>query len=166
MAGQIGETGNTNVTSSTNFMFILSEPDLRNLEFRVQSFSGLGLTISETMEYYQSLQVVRPGDSMIWNELQLEILLDQELNIFKQLYEYLQQLKGWEENTINRNVNRTTGTLFTTDNRNHFSKKFIFHKAWIKSFTDLSFNSMDTSPVPLTTNISVSYEYYSIEEPE
>ncbi len=166
MAERLDDMGDVNITTSTNFIFKLSDPELKNLEFRVQSFAGLGLTISETMEYYGSQQIVRPGDSMIWNELQLEVLLDQQLNIFEQLYNYLQQMKDWENNTLNRNINNTTGVLYTTDNRNHFSKKFIFHQAWIKSFTDLSFNSMDTSPIPLTTTLAISYQYYSIEDAE
>lgn len=155
---------NISPSTSTNFVFLLSSNDLKELEFRVQSFSGLGITLGENTRYWQSLQVVRPGDSMVFNEITLTTMLDEELDILEDLYEYMFRIKDFENNTLDKDD--WTGTLFISTNRNNYSKKFVFYDCWIKSFSDISFNSNDTAATVLTTDLTVSFSYYKIEDAE
>ena len=153
-----------NITSSPNFIFLLSSGDLKNLEFRVQSFSGLGMTLGDNIRAWNGLTITRPGDSITFNELTLSILLDEELNIIEDLYNYLFRIRNFEENTLN--TDDWTGTLFVSTNRNNYTKKFIFNECWIKAFTDIPFTSAELSVNPLTTDITINFSHYTIEDTE
>jgi len=150
-----------NTLYAPNFTFLLSSNKLKNLEFRVQSFTALGITLDEYVRYWNSVQITRPGDTMTFNEASMTILLDEELTILEDLYDYLFRIKDFVENELDDDD--WTGTLITATNRNNFNKKFIFKNCWIKSFNDITFTSTETSNTPLTTDISIVYSHYTIE---
>lgn len=153
---------NTNTISAPNYIFLLSSNKLKELEFRVQSFSGLGISLGENVRYWQSLTIVRPGDTMVFNEMNLTILVDENLSIINDLYDYLFRIKDYDENTLSSED--WTGTLIVSNNRNNTTKKFTFKDCWIKSFTDLEFTSTESSNTPLTTSITVTFSHYTITD--
>lgn len=155
---------NTNTLSAQNFIFLLSSNKLKDVEFRVQSFSGLGISLGENVRYWNSLQFTAPGDSMIFNDLTLSVLVDENMNVIETLYDYVFRIKDFTGNELS--TDEWTGTLFTSDNRNNYSKKFTFNDCWIKSFSDLAFSSVETSADPLTIDLTVAYSYYTIADTE
>lgn len=155
---------NINTGASGNFLFTLSNNNLKEIDFRVQSFSGLGINLGETVRHWQSLQVTRPGDSMTFNDATLQILVDEELVVIEDLYNYMFLIKNFVTNEIS--TEDWTGTLHIASNRNNFLKRFVFNQCWIKSFDDLSLSTNDTAATPLTTGIVISFDYYTIEDAE
>ncbi len=155
---------NTNTINASNFVFLLSSNKLKNLEFRLQSFTGLGINLGEVVRYWNSLNHTVPGDSMIFNDLTLTALVDEDMIIIEDLYDYMFRIKDFDNNDLN--IEEWTGTLFTSTNKNNYSKRFIFYNCWIKSFSDLNFSTTATDSEPLTVDLTVNYTYYIIKDPE
>ncbi len=153
---------NVNITNQTNFIFTL-DLSTKQLQFGVQEFSGMGMSISEINEAWMSKQSSRPGDSLTWNPVSITVIVDEEFKAFQEAYDFLQSMKSEPENTIDWNRN-FTGHLYATTNRSNFKKKFILHDCWISSFSDLDFSATTEDSTPMTLTLEVQYSWYEIKD--
>lgn len=153
---------NTNVTHSANFRFIMSN-QIEEVEFYIQEFNGLGMSLQETNpQAYMGQLIKRPGDTITFNDLQLQVLVDEEYDIVEQLYNWIERTRGISENILDWNYN-FTGVLFLKTNRNNIQKKIIFSDCWIRDMGDLIFQANQQDASPIIVPVTIVYNYYKIE---
>ena len=151
---------NVNLNQVANFIFTLTNKTSQ-VEFFVQEFSGLGISFNSIEQYYQGIMVKRPGDSLTFTDINLQVLVDEDLTVLTELYDYAKAMKDITTNDIDWDY-MFTGNLYGTSNRNWFNKRFEFKNCWIREFSDLSFQSTQTENTPLIVPVTISCDYYEI----
>lgn len=152
----------SNLTYGANYYFLLGSPmdGLREIEFHVQSFSGIGLLLNEMELPYLSLVSKYPGDRLTWNPLQLEVLIDQEYAVLQQLYNYITTLHNPNLNVLD--MANFQSELHLTTNKNNPHKVIKFHNSWISSYSDIQETVNLTENNPLLMTVEVQYDWYEI----
>lgn len=154
---------NVNPASSNSFRFVLTN-EIKQIEFFVQSFTGLGLSLTENMQSYSSQTTKRPGDTLVYSNVSLQVLLDEDFSVFTEAYNFLMSLKNLD-NEIDWNHN-FTGHLFLYTNRNHLKKKFVLSECWISSIGDLTLSSTYAEHTAIILPLEIAYDFYTFEDCE
>ncbi len=153
---------NINLTHGANYYFLMGSPGdgLTQLEFHVQSFSGIGLMLNEVEMPWVSLQAKFPGDKLTWNPLNLEVLIDQNYTVLQELYDYLTILHNPDLNTLN--PANFQSELHLTNNKNNAHKVIRFYNSWITSYSDIQETVNLVENMPLVVTVEVNYDWYKI----
>ena len=150
-----------NQFSANNFKFAISQPGYENVEFQIQEFSGLGITINVQEQYHMSETLRRPGDNANYNELSLSIIIDDKLYALEQLHTYINWVKNTENNTLTEEP-FFTGLLTLYDLKNTSFFEFTLENCFFSAFADLNFTTSTTENQNLIMSATVSYDYYKV----
>ena len=151
---------NVNISQVANFTFTMINP-LKTIEFYIQEFSGLGVSLNTIEQPYQGITAKRAGATLTYNEIQLTVLLDEEMQAFEEAYNYMLATSNVETNEIDWQ-HTFTGILKPTNNKNWFIKKFELMDCWISSISDLNFSTNQTENAPITIPITIMFDYYTM----
>lgn len=153
---------NVNLTHNANYYFVMGalNNNVKQIEFHVQSFSGIGLLLNEIEMPYMSLQMKRPGDRLTWNPLTLEVIIDQNYEVLQELYNYLTTLHDPDANILD--TADFNSELILTNNKNNPHKVIQFQNSWISSYSDIQLSVNQTEAVPFLLTVEVQYDWYRI----
>lgn len=158
---------NPNVTQASNFLFVMSN-ETKHIQFFVQEFSGLGISFNEVdNQTYMGQRIKRPGDLLTFNDITLTVIIDEDLDVLEEAYNFMAAggLKDVVTNELNWN-NLFTGFLHLSTNRNNFKKTIKFDNCWIRELGDLNFQSTQGEVSPMITSIIIAFDAYTIENVE
>ena len=155
---------NPNISQAANFLFVMSN-DIKHLQFFVQEFSGLGISFSEVdNQTYFGQRIKRAGDVLTFNDISLTVMVDEDLNILEDAYNFMAKgLKNVEKNEINWN-NIFTGVLHLSTNRNNYHKTITFENCWIRELGDINFSTTQGEVSPITTQVTIAFDAYDITD--
>lgn len=153
---------NINLTHGANYYFVMGalSDSIKEIEFHVQSFSGVGLLLNEIEMPYMSLQAKYPGDRLTWNPLQLEVIIDQEYKVLQELYDYLTTLHDPDYNFLA--TADFNSELHLTNNKNNLHKVIQFQNSWISSYSDIQLTVNQAEAMPSLLTVEVQYDWYRI----
>lgn len=155
---------NTNVTQSSNFIFSLTSNKLKQLDFYVTEFTGLGLSFTEvTPNAYMGQIIKRPGDTITFNDITLQVVVDEDYEVLQEIYDSIMSVKNIAENTIDWNQT-FGGILYAASNRNNFKKKIEFTNCWIKDVGDLILTTTQTTADPVILTVTLAFDSYEISD--
>ena len=86
-------TTNINFLQSTQFKVIIDRKKFGNLEFFAQAFQHPGVTVtSAPMAYKRIATVGLPGDTLTIDELGFEVIVDENMNSYIEMYNWAKEL--------------------------------------------------------------------------
>lgn len=141
--------------------FIIHFKDSRNLEIMATGANIPGLSIGELNIGRTVIRDLRNGDSLTFNDLVVTALLDEKLNVFKEVYNYIILAANPDTADITVEEPIFDSTLLLTTNKNNIQHKIIFYNCFFKSIGDVPLNSTSTDEgEAITVDITMGYSYY------
>ena len=152
---------NTNLFKSCNFRITLNTE--KQIELMVQEVNLPGYSIGQLENRWQSMVDKRPGDSMEFNDLTLTILVDEQLEIYKEIYKSLVYSHNPVTNTLQITKQIFDGYLFLLTNKNNLQHMIHFYDCWIKSLDDIQLSHSTSEDEQLVLTMTIAYNYYMFE---
>ena len=144
----------TNFTQGRSF---LTFPKIQDTVFYLQSFTIPGFSISTAEQKTPLQNVPIPGDKIVYNTFSCKFLVDERLDVFAKLYQWI-----YDNNTRNETCDFTLH--FYNNTIKKFVKQFVFTGGWITQENDINIDfSMDNTE-PLQLNVQFNYAYYEIKD--
>ena len=171
---------NKSILNKNNFRLLVDK--VPNVEYYVRSVNIPGLTFSETEQAAGvGLNAFFPGDKVSFETLDVNILVDEDLENFKEIYDWMDKIVpvhdpsafGTYTDTavtgtnqlasIDNDLNQYSDiTLVTNTNKNVPNRFFRFKDAFPISLSGLELESgADAEPVIAT--VSFRFTYYEIK---
>jgi hypothetical protein len=152
---------NINLFKSCNFKIALKSE--KQIELMVQEVNLPGYTIGQIETRWQSMSDKRPGDSIEFNDLMLTVLIDEDLEIYKEIYNNLILQHNPLTNTLECSKQLFDGYLFLLTNKNNLQHKVHFYNCWIKSLDDVQLSHATSEDEQLIVTLNISYNFYMFE---
>lgn len=149
------------VAKQSNYRIVLK--DRKELEFWVQETNLPGFGYGEIAMNWNQNQRKLPGDSINWNQLTLQVLCDEDLKAFMDVYDLVTQIRGPESSIVDVETPVFDAVLFITTNKNNVLWKVTFHNAWIANVGDLQFSNTTSDDDPIIFTVDLNYDYYTPE---
>jgi hypothetical protein len=147
---------------SSSFRIVLEKPEAA-IEFFVQEAILPGWQIGELNVAWMAQNQQRPGDEIVWNQLNMTVLCDEALEAWKACHRYCLRIKNPETGELGGPEETFDGKLIILTNKNNLSHEITFHDAWIQNVSDLQFSNTTSEDEPMTFTMDIQYDYYTIE---
>jgi hypothetical protein len=145
----------------SNFKILLR--DQRHMEFFCQEAGIPGYNLGNIDVGYQSMKDKRPGDSIDFEDLTLTIICDEDLNAFKEVYNYLKLAHHPVTNALEVQQEMFDAYLLLTTNKNNVQHKLHFVDAWIQSVGAIQLQTISSEDNNITFPVTIRYNYYLFE---
>jgi len=167
-------TTNINFLQSTQFKVIIDRKKFGNLEFFAQAFQHPGVTVtSAPMAYKRIATVGLPGDTLTIDELGFEIIVDEGMNSYIEMYNWAKSqtedrrgLSG--NNPLYRDIPSATDTneaditVLLMTNSNNVVRTIKYVDCVPTSLSGLNFSATVGEPSQVTFQASFRTEYFII----
>jgi hypothetical protein len=167
-------TTNINFLQSTQFKVIIDRKKFGNLEFFAQAFQHPGVTVtSAPMAYKRIATVGLPGDTLTIDELGFEIIVDEGMNSYIEMYNWAKSqtedrrgLSG--NNPLYRDIPSATDTneaditVLLMTNSNNVVRTIKYIDCVPTSLSGLNFSATVGEPSQVTFQASFRTEYFII----
>ena len=160
---------NINYLQSTQFKVIIDRKQFANLEFFAQSFSHPGVTLtSAPMPYKRIASIGLPGDTLTIDELQLQIIVDENMQSYIEMYNWAELLTQ-ERTNLGPDVvpipvisHEADISVLLMTNSNKLVKTIRYIDCVPTGIGNLNFASSTNEPQMVTFNASFRSEYFVI----
>ncbi|MBR9682143.1 MAG: hypothetical protein GOV02_00530 [Candidatus Aenigmarchaeota archaeon] len=127
-----------------------------------QSIDIEAITLAEVQAYNPVLDLKIHGEKMVYSNLDVSFLIDENYDVFTEIYNFTNVAVGPYSVENTRNENYTDIVIDVYDNNSsNIVRKFIFEDCWINTIGNLSFDST-AADTPLSTATFV-YQSFRIE---
>jgi len=170
---------NKSILNKNNFRLLIDR--IPTVEYYVQTVNIPGLTMNETiMSSRIGLDGYFPGDKIIFDTLDITFLVDEDLENFKEMYDWMDaivpvkdtsaysNLVGGTSTSTNVTANKAAGmeqysdiTLVMNTNKNIPNKYFRFHDCFPLTLGALELQS-GADAEPVTSSVTFRFSYYDI----
>jgi hypothetical protein len=163
-------TKNINFLQPSNFQISIDRKRYGNLTYFAQSINHPGATVNAvTMPVPRISSLSIAGDTISIDELSMDILVDEDMNSYVEMYEWL--LNSVNKNYIKPHDRADTDvyipeadiTLMIMTSHNNVAKKITYIDCVPTSIGTLSMQSTLTEPQPLTFPITFKTSYFEIK---
>lgn len=162
-------TQNINYLQPTSFKLSIDRTNYPNLEFFVQNFTHPGLMMPASEMPIRRLQSIPyPGESLTINELSATILLDEDMESYSEMYNWIRRIQVTDMNG-NQNTQRGNTanphadiTLSILSSHNNLSKQVRYVDAIPTSLGDISFEATATGTEFITFIASFRFSYFEL----
>ena len=164
-------TSNINLFQPTGFRVIIDRKNYANLEFFVQSVTHPGATNAALETPYKRISgVPMPGGTMTYGELTLEVLLDEDMNSYVEMYNWMLRLVNTEQVAVRDNfAGKTSSTPTYADihitaltSHNNANKTFKYIDCVPVAVGDIRFEAQNQSVEYVTFPASFRFSYFDI----
>lgn len=164
-------TDNINLFQPTGFKLIINRKNYPNLEFFAQSVSHPGVNLNAAeVPFSRISSVPMPGDTLTFGELNANILLDEDLNGYQEMYNWMVRLVNEKhvsayDATVTEGIEPTFNdiTVLALTSHNNTNKKIRYVDATPSSMGDIQFEASNSGVEYLTFPISFRFSYFVIE---
>jgi len=162
-------TSNINYLQPTSFKLSIDRTNYPNLEFFVQNFTHPGLMMpASEMPIRRMQSIPYPGESLTINELSATILLDENMESYSEMYNWIRRIQVAD---MDGNKTRQRGgaanphadiTLSILSSHNNLSKQVRYLDAIPTSLGDISFEATATGTEFITFQASFRFSYFEL----
>lgn len=163
-------TSNINFLQSNQFKIIIDRKQYANIEFFAQSISHPGVVFtSPAMAYKRIASVGLPGDTLTLDELQMEIIVDEEMKSYTEMYNWIELLTEDRSNLSPAVVpipvisHEADIRLMILNSSNQVVKTIQYIDCVPTGIGNISFASTTGEPSMVTFNASFRTEYFNIK---
>lgn len=140
--------------------FNIQFKDSYTLELMAVGANIPGLTLGELNISRPVIRDLRNGDSLSYDDLEVEILTDEELKAFKEIYDYIYKASNPDTADIDVVEPIFDSTLFLTTNKNNIQHKINFYNCFFKGISGIQLTSQSSEEEQVTFTITLGYSYY------
>ena len=147
-----------NFTHTSNFFFgttLFGEETLYN----IQTCNLPGMNFSHIQVSKRSVMGNIQGDTIVYNDLSIGIIVDEELKVWKDIVGTLQKMREPEYSTAEQ-IERISWLEIHDDNSNKVLK-IELTGSMIDSLGDLDFNTTGEDDI-IVLPVNIKYDYYKI----
>lgn len=163
-------TDNINLFQPTGFKVNIDRKNYPNLEFFAQSVQhpGVSMTPAE-VSYPRVRSIPYPGDGLSFGELSVILLLDEDLNSYIEIYNWMIRMvkepyvSGEKALMEDKLASVTDVTVTALTSHNNPNKKIVYKDAMPTQLGDIEFQAANASVDYLTVPISFRYSYFEIK---
>jgi hypothetical protein len=152
----VTENKNFLVTSNGFRMVFARAP---NVAYFLQTFSVPTVSVNETPVARGKQIAYFPGDFIQFEPLTVTMLVAEDMNNFKEIYDWLYR---------NINANHMTDkfddlTIYILNSKNNVNKTLVFKNAFPTSMSNINFTVTDADVVYATVDITFRYDEFTFE---
>ncbi len=163
------QPSNYNVLRNGNFQFAIKK--LPNVSFFSQRANIPGIMLPSALEDTPLTTVKKAGDHIIWEELVIEFMIDENLTNLLEIFNWIQGLGFPEDSSQYRTLSEATFGLGTYSdasllicNSNMIPKfEVYFSRVHPIALSSVELTTMDSDPQPLRAIATFDYDYYTIK---
>jgi hypothetical protein len=148
-----------NFTHNSNFIFTTNLFNDENVSYYIQEANLPGLSFSHIQVSRQSTSMNFQADTLTYNDLTLNFIIDEELSVWKNIVSKMQKMRdvySGEGELIEK-----SGYLEIHDDNSNIILKVEFINLIIESIDDMQY-STNTEDEIITCSINLKYDYYNI----
>lgn len=162
-------TTNINYLQPTSFKLVLDRTNYPNLEFFCQNVTHPGMLMTAVEVPYQKIQGVPfAGDTLTFNELSANIILDEDMQGYTEMYSWIRRILDTPTRTP---IQRTASiiptyadiTLHILSSHNNTTKQIQYRECVPTSLGDIQFESTSTGDTFITFNASFRFSYFELK---
>lgn len=149
-----------NFTHNSNFIFgtnLFGE----ETTYAIQECTLPGVTFSHIDIGRQSVMGHMQGDTLVYNDLSISIIIDEELKTWKEIVQSMQQMRNPVDG--NGKIIEKMGWLEIHDDNTNKILKLDFVGMMLESIDDLQYSTNSEDEI-ITCSIGLKYDYYTIEQ--
>lgn len=164
-------TENFNYLQPTSFKLVIDRRNYPNLEFFCQNVTHPGMLMNSVeVPFRRVAGVPFPGDTLTFNELNTNIILDEDLTSYNEMFSWIRRLlqtnmgKGGRGN-IQSDVDAPTYsdiTLSILSSHNNLTKQVRYIDCIPTSLGDIQFQSTSGGSDFITFNASFRFNYFEL----
>jgi len=162
-------TKNFNYLQPTSFKLVLDRANYPNLEFFCQSVTHPGMLMTAAELPFRKIQAVPfPGDTLTFNELSANIILDEDMQGYTEMFKWIRRLLDTpHRNTLDRTANIPASyadiVLHILSSHNNSTKHIQYKDCVPTSLGDIQFESTSTGDTFITFNASFRFSYFELK---
>lgn len=149
-------TSQTTNALVSNFYCIFKR-DMDIIQFNLKSVSLPDITFGVVEVPWMSLRMKEPGESLTFDPLQFEVIMDKDFEVYTQLYDDLILGANPVTGVLQPAKKKFTLSVVITSNKNNPILKFVFYDAFITTFGSMT---MDLTSEMIVMPITAEYKYF------
>jgi len=163
-------TNNINYLQPTSFKITIDRKNFPNLEFFCQDFTHPGMIMNAVEQPFRKLASIPfVGDKLTFNELLANIILDENMNAYDEMYSWMRRnLDTNEVSQLNADLAANTPptlsdiTLSILSSHNNTTKKVRYIDCMPVALTDIQFQSTSAGTEFITFGASFRFSYFEL----
>ena len=161
-------TQNFNYLQPTSFKLTIDRKNYPNLEFFCQSFTHPGMIMNSVELPYQRITSVPfIGDKLTFNEMQANILLDEDMKSYDEMYSWMRRNLDIENVVPTQRTNSQPPamsdiTLSILSSHNNTTKTIKYIDSIPVSLTDIQFESTAGGETFISFGASFRFTYFEL----
>jgi hypothetical protein len=163
-------TSNINYLQPTSFKITIDRKNFPNLEFFCQDFTHPGMIMNAVEQPFRKLASIPfVGDKLTFNELLANIILDENMNAYDEMYQWMRRnLDTNEVSQLNADLAANTPptlsdiTLSILSSHNNTTKQVRYIDCMPVALTDIQFQSTSAGTEFITFGASFRFSYFEL----
>ena len=162
-------TDNFNYLQPTSFKLVIDRKNFPNLEFFCQNVTHPGLLMpAAEMPIRRMQSIPYPGESLTINELSCNILLDENMQAYQEMYNWIKrnQVTNMQGNQLlqggNQPPTNSDITLSILSSHNNLTNQFRYVDAIPTSLGDINFESTASGTEFITFVATFRFSYFEM----
>jgi hypothetical protein len=166
MANQCGDR---NYLQPTSFQLVIDRTNYPNLEYYVNGVTHSGVTLASTQQAFRHIQNVPfPGDALQFEEVTFEMILDEDLQGYTEMYDWINRLAlrkfatpSEEKGSVLSSEEDISLLIYTSSNT--VNRRISYKNAFPVSLGGIEFRTTETEAAVITVPITFAFTYFEIE---
>lgn len=161
-------TSNMNFLSPTNFKLTIDIENYKNLSYFVQSFNHPSVSIPAVPVQYKRAKLNMAGDKLEFADLQINILLDEDMEAYTELYQWAERLVNEEQKDTNDRIRFgaiptfADITLNILSSKNNVNKQIRYKDCVLTNIGDVTFEVNAGGDTFLTLPATFSFSTFEL----
>lgn len=155
-------TNNINLLQPTNFKVVIDRKSYGNIEFFAQGVTHPSVSVSAApMPYKRMASISVPGDTLNFEELSMTVLVDEEMNSYTEVFEWLKKIV---QNVDGRTEfpNQVDITVGITSSHNNLQKTIRYIDCVPTGISSLQMSATLNEPTVITYDLSFKIGYFEL----
>lgn len=149
---------NINLLAPTGFKMVFAKPELKGLEFYLQSVDLPTVSVGEARLTTRHLDVMLGGDKLVYDPFTANILSDEKMDNFAAIYK-------WLNDTVVTDDPYTLvcdASLIILNSSNNETRKIEFKNVYPNSMSGIAFDTGATDIQYASFAVTFRYDYYTV----
>lgn len=159
-------TKNQNFLQPTGYKISIDRKNYPNLEFFLQSIVHPAVSVAQTEVPYKRTAIHMPGDKILYDEVTFEMLLDEDMKAYKEMYNWLERLVEEDVQSPSNRSGKAPSyadiTLSMLSSHSNTTNKFIYRDCIPTNIGSVNLSSATTDVAFLAIPVSFSFSYFDI----
>ena len=158
---------NSSLLQTTKYSFVIPELPFAKYFIQKVRLPGVSTTAVEVPTPFSKTK--RHGDTLVWNEFTMTVLIDEDLRVWEETFDWLKSLtkptrfEEYHHRKVSLKELYYDGILTINTNSNIPNLRFKFHDCHPVALGDIDFDTTTSAEETITVDITFAYDYYEIE---